>query len=123
MDNMERRYHENGKVWFECPLKNGYRDGACKEYYPSGALCSTATYREGLLDGPRIMTFENGLRICRHVFRDGRVIDGFVPVFGRDGSLAFSEYWEKGRCRCYDRSNRLYREFGMLNRMEICLKV
>lgn len=44
MDNMERRYHENGKVWFECPLKNGYRDGACKEYYPSGALRSTATF-------------------------------------------------------------------------------
>lgn len=72
MSDVERRYHENG------------------------ALHSTASYQNGLLDGPKELLHENGRRICRVMYRHGRVVDGFIPIFGRDGTLIVSEYWEKG---------------------------
>lgn len=115
MSDVERRYHENGKLRLECPLNNGLRHGECKEYYESGALRSTSTYRDGLLEGPKEMLYENGQRMCRVVFRQGRVVDSFVPVFGRDGVLRVSEYWENGRCRGYDQNNHLCREYGLFN--------
>lgn len=115
MSDVERRYHENGKLRLECPLKDGIRDGVCKEYYESGALRGTSTYRDGLLEGPREFLYENGQKICRLVFRQGRVEDGFVPVFDKLGVLRISEYWEKGRCRGYNQNNRLCREYGLFN--------
>lgn len=115
MSDMEKRYHENGKIWLECPLKDGIRNGVCKEYYPSGALRSTCTYQDGLLEGERIYLYENGQKICRQVFREGRVIDSYVPIFGRDGVLKISEYWEHGRCRGYNQNNKLCREYGLFN--------
>lgn len=115
MSEMERRYHENGKLRFECPLMDGIRNGACKEYYESGALRYTAFYRDGLLNGPREVFYENGQKISRLIFRQGRVEDGFVPVFNRYGVLLVSEYWEGGRCRGYDQNNKLCREYGLFN--------
>lgn len=115
MESVERRYFENGNLMLECPLKDGIRDGACKEYHKSGALRRTSTYRNGLLEGPQDMIHENGQRFCRYVYKNGCVVDGLVPVFYPDGSLYEFEYWENGRCRCYNRNNRLRREFGLLN--------
>lgn len=112
---MERRYFENGNLMLECPLKDGVRDGACKEYHKSGALRRTSVYRDGLLEGPLDIIHENGQRCCRHVYKKGCVVDGLVPIFYPDGSLYESEYWENGRCRCYDRNNHLRREYGLLN--------
>lgn len=115
MENLERRYFENGKLMLECPLKDGIRDGVCKEYYESGALRRTSTYRDGLMEGPMDILHENGQRVCRHVYRKGCVVDGLVPVFYPDGTLCESEYWENGRCRSYNRNNHLCREFGLIN--------
>lgn len=115
MDSMERRYHENGKIQFECPLRDGVRDGACKEFYESGAVRRSVNYHDGLQEGPEEIFSERGRLICRHIYKNGRVVDSFVPIVGRVGNIDFYEYWEKGRCRSYDRHNRLFREFGRLN--------
>ncbi len=115
MSDVERRYHENGKLRFECPLKEGLRHGEGREFYESGALRGTYFYQDGLLEGPHELLHENGQRLCRHVYRKGRVIDSFVPILNPDGSIYYTEYWENGRCRGYDKNNRLRREFGMFN--------
>lgn len=115
MENMERDYYENGQLKLECPLSNGVRHGACKEFFESGALRCRSNFCDGLLDGPREAFTENGLIICRHVYKKGFVVDSFVAIHGRGGAIIFYEYWEKGRCRCYDRNNRLCREYGLFN--------
>jgi antitoxin component YwqK of YwqJK toxin-antitoxin module len=75
----------------------------------------SATYVDDLMEGPEEEYYENGQLQVRRVYSVGRVVDSMVIAMNEDGSLAESEEWHDGRCRCYNKDRKLSREFELLN--------
>jgi antitoxin component YwqK of YwqJK toxin-antitoxin module len=56
-----RLYHgETGRKLLECGYRGDRLDGACTEWYPSGAKRALTTYRAGRLDGPFATYYPDG---------------------------------------------------------------
>ncbi|MCQ2055339.1 MAG: hypothetical protein MJY82_08625 [Fibrobacter sp.] len=86
-----------------------------REYHKNGELCSVANVVDNLFEGTEKIFHPNGQLQCKHVYVNGRVIDGTVAVLRPDSTLDCIEYWKDGYCRCFTRNKVLICEFGLFN--------
>lgn len=86
-----------------------------REYHKNGELCSVANVVDNLFEGTEKLFHPNGQLQCKHVYVNGRVIDGTVAVLRPDSTLDCIEYWKDGYCRCFTRNKVLICEFGLFN--------
>lgn len=115
MEMVEREYYDSGELLHEYTVIEGRKNGPFKRYYVTGALRMVANYCDDLMEGPEEEYYENGQLQVRRVYSLGRVVDSVVVAMHKDGSLAETEEWRNGRCRCYDIDHRLTREFELVN--------
>lgn len=111
----EKLYYRSGALRDEWVEVDGKRNGAYKRYYESGALRFIFNFCEDLMEGPQEEYFENGQLQVRRVYSGGSVVNSVVAAMNSDGSLAEKEFWTAGRCRCFNVSGCLTREFELFN--------
>ena len=81
---------------FKSEYRDGYKDGECTVYYPSGAVKSVQSYKQDVLDGKFVGYHENGQfsEICTYV---NGAREGYHAVYYENGQIAKEEVVKGGK--------------------------
>lgn len=80
-----RGYHENGKPWYVHYWRGGKKVGVHVDYYESGQMRSSVTYRRDVMHGTFNEWHRNGQLSKTGKYRDGAE-DGRIETFHENGS-------------------------------------
>lgn len=87
--------YEDGKLWAEYELKDGFISGKVKAYSKSGALLSESFYKANKLDGLKTWYSESGKKSAEHHFKNG-LLHGSGKNYNEKGVLVYQCNWKEG---------------------------
>jgi antitoxin component YwqK of YwqJK toxin-antitoxin module len=67
-------WHANGNVASKTEWKDGYRQGVCQTFFPSGTRQSVEPYRDHVLHGKRVFYSEGGEITFSQTYRKGKLV-------------------------------------------------
>ena len=71
---LNRRWHENGQLMYECPWKNGQKHGCDRAWYQNGQLKYEGTWKNGQEHGKIRWWSENGQLMYEQNWENGTIV-------------------------------------------------
>ncbi|MCE2573442.1 toxin-antitoxin system YwqK family antitoxin [Motilimonas eburnea] len=81
LEGIYKEYHENGQVYIETTMHQGYADGPYKFYHSNGQVAEAGTFISGNKQGEFIQYYENGQIRGKSEYRDGYYNGDFISYY------------------------------------------
>lgn len=96
-NGMQKGWHQNGNLSYECNYKDGKKDGLVKNWYDDGILMSESNYKEGKLDGISRDWHHNEQLHNEGTWKDGNEADGIFKCWYEDGKTWYEYTYKDGK--------------------------